>query len=181
MAAFYSFIVVANITKEVETMTTTTTPLAQRFARLGIYKLVNPIFRMLVRRFAYQSHKEQEALRILRVRGRKSGKLYDTPIRFATFEGSRYLVALLEDAQWVRNLRAVGTAEFIAGKDVEPIHAHEIQGAEKTAFLMWYAQQPEYATSVQFALGLDKQRLTSTEIDRAAQTHPVFRIESTQR
>jgi len=28
-------------------MTTTTTPLAQRFARLGIYKLVNPISRML--------------------------------------------------------------------------------------------------------------------------------------
>ena len=158
-----------------------TTTIAQRFARLGLYKLVNPIIRLLALRFAYQSRTEQNALRILRVRGRKSGKLYDTPLRFATFEGSRYLVALLADAQWVRNLRASGAAELIAGKDVEPVQAYEIQGAEKTAFLAWYAQQPEYATSVQFALGLDKQQLTPTEIDRAAQAHPVFRLESTRR
>ncbi len=143
-----------------------------------IYKVVNPLFRFLALRFGYQSHSAQDALRILRVRGRKSGKLYDTPIRLATFEGERYIISLLGDSQWARNLRTVGTAQLITGRTEESIHAHEIQGEEKMAFLTWYCQQPIHATSVRYGLGANTQQLTVGEIERLASLYPVFRVES---
>jgi deazaflavin-dependent oxidoreductase (nitroreductase family) len=147
--------------------------------RTTFYKVVNPLLRFLVLRFGFQSHGEQDAMRILRVRGRKSGKLYETPVRLATFERGRYILSLLGESQWVRNLRTVGTAELIAGGTVELIHAREIQDQEKIAFLTWYCQHPMYMSRVRYGLGVNTKRLTSEEIDHLAGLYPVFRVEST--
>jgi deazaflavin-dependent oxidoreductase (nitroreductase family) len=142
------------------------------------YKIVNPVLRFMVMRFGYDSRKEQDALFILRVRGRKSGKLYDMPVRIAVFNGERYIVSMLGESQWVRNLRAVGTGELITGQNVEAIKAHEISGEEKTALLRWYCQL--YASRVRYGFGVDPKRLTSVELDRLARLYPVFRLEPAQ-
>ena len=41
--------------------------------------LINPLLRFLVMRFGLGSSGEQDMMRILRVRGRKSGREYDVP------------------------------------------------------------------------------------------------------
>jgi deazaflavin-dependent oxidoreductase (nitroreductase family) len=45
---------------------------------------------------------------LLEVRGRKSGKLYSTPINLLELKGKRFLVAPRGRTQWVRNAEAAG-------------------------------------------------------------------------
>lgn len=142
------------------------------------YKVINPLFRFLAVRFRFQSEVEQEALRVLRVTGRKTNKLYEIPIRVATFGGRRYLVSILGDSQWSRNLRAAGTAQLVTGKWVEAINASELYGQEKAAFLTWYCQQPVYAMGVRTSFGVDPKQITSADIDRLVRSYPVFCVES---
>jgi hypothetical protein len=44
---------------------------------------------------------------LLEVRGRKSGRLYATPVSIVDYAGHRYVVAPRGTTQWVRNARAV--------------------------------------------------------------------------
>ncbi len=45
---------------------------------------------------------------VLEVRGRKSGKLFSTPVDLLELNGNRYLVAPRGRTQWVRNAEAAG-------------------------------------------------------------------------
>src|SRR5690242_14736500 len=45
---------------------------------------------------------------LLQVTGRKTGRLYSTPINILDFEQRRFLVAPRGETQWVRNARASG-------------------------------------------------------------------------
>jgi deazaflavin-dependent oxidoreductase (nitroreductase family) len=141
------------------------------------YSVVNPIFRFLVLRFGLGSRDRQDSLRILRVRGRKSGRLYDLPVRIAVFNDQRYILSMLGESQWVHNLRVVGAAQLMVGKKVEPIRADEIQGEEKAAFLTWYIQYPKNAQRARYGLKVDPKHLTPADVDRLAGLYPVFRLD----
>jgi deazaflavin-dependent oxidoreductase (nitroreductase family) len=133
------------------------------------YRLVNPIFKFVVRHTGNQNADGQDALCILRVQGRQSGKLYDTPVRLAIFQSERYIVSLLGDSQWSRNLRALGTAQLVAGNKVEAISARELLGDDKLAFMSWYIQDPIYTSRMQ-----PSTKLTPQEI---ATLYPVFHVQ----
>jgi deazaflavin-dependent oxidoreductase (nitroreductase family) len=49
---------------------------------------------------------------LLEVRGRKSGRIYSTPVNLLEFNGKRYLVAPRGYTQWVRNVEASGEASL---------------------------------------------------------------------
>jgi deazaflavin-dependent oxidoreductase (nitroreductase family) len=53
---------------------------------------------------------------LLEVRGRKSGKLYSTPINLLERNGKRYLVAPRGRTQWVRNAEAAGAVTLKKGR-----------------------------------------------------------------
>lgn len=64
---------------------------------------------------------------LLTVRGRKSGKLIETPLSIFVLEGKRYLIAPYGMVNWVRNLRAAGgMATLTRGRHSEQIHAIEL-------------------------------------------------------
>lgn len=142
-------------------------------------RLVNPLFRVLVLRagLGRRSRGGQDLMRVLRVRGRRSGRLYEVPVRIATWNGRRYVLSMLGEAQWVRNLRAAGAAQLLLGSSVEPVVARELQAQEKAAFLVWYCQHPAYRLRARIALGADTANLTPAEVDRLARQYPVFRLE----
>lgn len=54
-------------------------------------------------------------LRLLRVHGRKTGRLRSTPVLVLRQGGRRYLVAPRGETDWVRNLRAAGWGSSSAG------------------------------------------------------------------
>jgi deazaflavin-dependent oxidoreductase (nitroreductase family) len=50
---------------------------------------------------------------LLEVRGRKSGRIYSTPVNLLEMNGKRYLVAPRGYTQWVRNIEASGEASLV--------------------------------------------------------------------
>jgi deazaflavin-dependent oxidoreductase (nitroreductase family) len=141
-------------------------------------RLLNPVFRTLVLRAGLGRRGEQNIMRVLRVRGRRSGRLYEVPVRIAAWNGHRYIVSVQGESQWARNLRAAGAAELLVGTRVEPVAANEIRADEKAAFLAWYCRQPEHRLSVRYGFKADAGSLSPAELDRVAHQYPIFRLEA---
>jgi deazaflavin-dependent oxidoreductase (nitroreductase family) len=141
------------------------------------YSIVNPIVHLLAVQFGLGTRGEQDFLRILRVRGRKSGRIYEMPVRIAIMDGQRYLMSMLGETQWVHNLRATGTAQLLSGQTVEQVRVDEIKGEEQATFFTWYCKHPQYVQRARYGLKADTEHLTPMEIERLARLYPVFRLE----
>lgn len=72
---------------------------------------------------------------LLSVRGRKSGKVFTTPVAVVKREGSRWLVAAFGEVSWVRNLRAAGQAQLTRGSRTEAIGVVELEAQEAAPIL----------------------------------------------
>jgi len=75
---------------------------------------------------------------LLQVRGRKSGKLYATPINLLELKGKRFLVAPRGRAQWVRNAEAAGEVTLKKGRTRERFRLRPLGEAEKPEILKAY-------------------------------------------
>jgi deazaflavin-dependent oxidoreductase (nitroreductase family) len=68
---------------------------------------------------------------LLQVRGRKSGKIYSTPIDLLEFQGKKLLVAPRGRAQWVRNAEAAGEVTLKRGRSRQKFRLRPLADAEK--------------------------------------------------
>jgi deazaflavin-dependent oxidoreductase (nitroreductase family) len=75
---------------------------------------------------------------LLLVRGRKSGKLYSTPINLLELAGKRFLVAPRGRTQWVRNAEAAGEVTLKKGSRLSKFRLHPLPDAEKLEILKAY-------------------------------------------
>ena|SRR5579862_1667325 len=75
---------------------------------------------------------------LLQVRGRKSGKIYSTPIDLLTIDGTKFLVAPRGRAQWVRNAEAAGEIVLKKGKLRQAYKLRALSDQEKPAVLKAY-------------------------------------------
>jgi hypothetical protein len=103
----------------------------------------------------------------IRVSGRASGRIRAIPVRPVEVGASRYLVALLGDTNWARNLRASGTAELVEHGLVRRIRAVEVAGDERAAAVAEYLATSTYGPTI---------RLLTRRLPDPGD-HPVFRIE----
>jgi deazaflavin-dependent oxidoreductase (nitroreductase family) len=96
-------------------------------------RLINTVFRLMTRLGLRASHRH-----ILSVRGRKSGRLYSTPVDVIEAGGHRWLVAGYGPANWVRNARAAGEVNLSRGKHSETFKVNEAGGADAVPVLRKY-------------------------------------------
>jgi deazaflavin-dependent oxidoreductase (nitroreductase family) len=75
---------------------------------------------------------------LLEVRGRKSGKLYSTPIDLLKLNGKTYLVAPRGRTQWVRNAEAAGEVTLKKGSTRQKFRLRPIPDADKPQILKAY-------------------------------------------
>ena len=75
---------------------------------------------------------------LLQVRGRKSGKLYSTPINLLELRGKRFLVAPRGRTQWVRNAEAAGEVTLKKGSTRRKYRLRPLTPAEKPEILKAY-------------------------------------------
>jgi len=75
---------------------------------------------------------------LLQVRGRKSGRLYSTPIDLLELGGKRYLVAPRGRTQWVRNAEATGEVTLKKGRTQQRFRLQPIADADKPEILKAY-------------------------------------------
>jgi deazaflavin-dependent oxidoreductase (nitroreductase family) len=75
---------------------------------------------------------------LLQVRGRKSGKIYSTPIDLLEIDDKRFLVAPRGRAQWVRNAEAAGEVTLKKGSKRDKFGLRALSDEEKPAILKAY-------------------------------------------
>jgi deazaflavin-dependent oxidoreductase (nitroreductase family) len=75
---------------------------------------------------------------LLQVRGRKSGKVYSTPVDLLDLCGKRYLVAPRGRTQWVRNAEAAGEVTLKRGEFRKTFRLQPVPDADKPEILKAY-------------------------------------------
>ena len=109
----------------------------------------------------------------LGVRGRKSGKLYSTPVNMMDVDGVEYLVAPRGTTSWVRNARVVGEIELKRGNRAQRFKLEELSDAEKLPILKEYLDR--YKREVQRYFTVKAGSSEEAFVD-VAETYPVFRL-----
>jgi deazaflavin-dependent oxidoreductase (nitroreductase family) len=109
---------------------------------------------------------------LLTVRGRKTGQPRTIPVLLVEQDGARWLVAPYGVMQWVRNIRAAGTATLTRGRRSEAISVTELQAPEAAPILKAYlfkapAARPYFDATKDAPL---------EAFEREAAHHPVFQI-----
>ena len=113
---------------------------------------------------------------LLTVRGRKSGQPHTVPVLLVEQDGGRWLVAPYGVVQWVRNLRAAGTATLTRGRRSETISVTELEAKEAAPILKQYLLKAT-ATRPYFDATQDS---PLEAFEREAARHPVFQITTVQ-
>jgi deazaflavin-dependent oxidoreductase (nitroreductase family) len=86
-------------------------------------------------------------MHLLEVRGRKTGKLYRTPVDLLELNGKRYLVAPRGRTQWVRNAEAAGEVVLKRGGTRQVSRLRALPDVEKLPILKAYLDN--FKTEVQ--------------------------------
>ena len=112
---------------------------------------------------------------LLEVRGRKSGKLYSTPINLVELNGKKYLVAPRGRTQWVRNAEAAGEVTLKRGSTRQKFRLRTISGAEKLPILKTYLDAFEREVQRYFSIPAGSSPESFAAI---ADSYPVFELVS---
>lgn len=78
---------------------------------------------------------------LLTMSGRKSGQPHTVLVTLVEQDGQRWLVAPYGVVQWVRNIRATGTATLTRGRRSETISVTELEAKEAAPVLKQYLLQ----------------------------------------
>jgi deazaflavin-dependent oxidoreductase (nitroreductase family) len=89
---------------------------------------------------------------LLQVRGRKSGKIYSSPIDLLEIEGKRFLVAPRGRTQWVRNAEAAGEVTLKKGKLQQRFRLRALSDQEKSEILKAYLDRFKREVQTYFPL-----------------------------
>ena len=133
-------------------------------------KLANPLIVALQRRGVVIG-----TMRLLSVPGRKSGKLRTTPVSPLKVEGERYIIAGLEEADWVKNARVAGSGILARGREQERVNLAELTLQERAPVLREFPNRVPHG--VRFFRQLYGISGTPQEFEALASRCPVFRVE----
>lgn len=114
-------------------------------------------------------------MRLLSVPGRKSGELRTTPVSPLKVEGRRYVVAGLEEADWVKNARAAGWGILARGRKQERVSLVELPAEERGPILREFPRLVPHG--VQFFQQLYGVSKDPEAFAALAPSCPVFRVE----
>ncbi|NWJ47910.1 MAG: nitroreductase family deazaflavin-dependent oxidoreductase [Chloroflexi bacterium] len=109
---------------------------------------------------------------ILEVKGRKSGKIYTTPVILVVENTRRWLVSPYGEVQWVKNARAVGQVTLKRKGLTETVTITEIDGTERGEILKKYLKLASI-TQPYFNVSVDA---TLEAFEAEGKLHPVFSI-----
>jgi deazaflavin-dependent oxidoreductase (nitroreductase family) len=110
---------------------------------------------------------------VLEVRGRKSGKLYSTPINLLERKGKRYLVAPRGRTQWVRNAEAAGAVTLKKGGTRVSFRLRPLEQNEKPEILKAYLEAFKREVQRYFTIAAGS---PADEFVPVADSYPAFEL-----
>jgi hypothetical protein len=114
-------------------------------------------------------------MHVLAVPGRHSGVYRSTPVSLLTVDGHRYIVAGLDDADWVLNARVAGRGMLRRGRTEEHVSLVELPVADRAPILREFPRL--IPQGVPFFTRLYGVTADSEQFVGLAETCPVFRVE----
>ncbi len=115
---------------------------------------------------------------LLQVRGRRSGRLYATPVDVLTYADTRFVVAGRGNTQWVRNARASGQVVLRKGVRREELHVRELPDVEKPPVLKAYLDRFKFTVQRYFPVRAGS---PTADFVTLAPRYPVFELIPTAR
>ena len=110
---------------------------------------------------------------LLQVRGRKSGRMYSTPINLLQLNGKRYLVAPRGQTQWVRNAEAADEVTLKKGKLEQRFRLRPLTDTEKPEVLKSYLDRFKGEVQRYFPIPAGSPREAFREL---VQNYPAFEL-----
>jgi deazaflavin-dependent oxidoreductase (nitroreductase family) len=112
-------------------------------------------------------------MQLLQVRGRKTGRLYSSPVNLLQIGGKPYLVAPRGRTQWVRNAEATGEILLKRGSQQRKYRLRPVPDAEKPEMLKLYLESYKSAVQRYFPVPAGSPVAAFHEI---AANYPVFEL-----
>jgi deazaflavin-dependent oxidoreductase (nitroreductase family) len=136
--------------------------------RLGLWRrLVNEAVKGLIRVGLGSRHTY-----LLTVSGRRTGRLYSTPVTLVEEGGQRWLVAPYGEVAWVRNARVSREVTLSRGRRVERLVLFDVEPVEAASVLKRYVIQVPITRPFFDVTGESSLDAFAAEAAR----HPVFRL-----
>lgn len=130
-------------------------------------RLINAVFKLLTRLGLGARYRH-----VLGVRGRTTGRWYETPVDVMDEGGQRWLVAAYGVVNWVKNARAAGEATLTRKKATESVLLTEVPADEAVPVLRKYLREVPVTRSY-FDVTADS---TDEAFAAEARSHPVFKV-----
>ena len=130
-------------------------------------RLINRVFRTMTRLGLGASYRQ-----ILTVPGRKTARLYSTPVDVMEVGGDRWLVAAYGPVNWVRNARAAGEVTLSRGGRTGKYRIAQASPAEAVPVLRKYLTEVRVVRPYFDAAPDAPDEALEAELSR----HPVFRL-----
>ena len=134
-----------------------------------ILYIANPMFRFFVGKLGLAG---SSGIRIIKIKGWKTGKLYSIPIRLLEFNGKRYLVSLQGETFWVKNLRKQKSGELEFGGRTTEFTVSELSDQDKIPILRAYLKR--WWSRAKPLTPITSPDAPDEEYIKAAPLHPVF-------
>ena len=131
-------------------------------------RIVNRAFGLMVKIGFGLSHNF-----LLEVRGRKTGRVYSTPVNVLEYKKKKYLVAPRGDTQWVRNVIVSQKATLVKGTKRENIRLRPIADQAKAEILKAYLDTYKLTVQRYFPIPAGS---PAREFESLAERYPVFEI-----
>jgi len=112
-------------------------------------------------------------MQLLQVRGRKTGRIYSSPVNLLQFGGKPYLVAPRGTTQWVRNAETAGEIVLKRGSAHRKYRPRPIPDADKPEILKLYLESYKSAVQRYFPVPAGSPAAAFRDI---ASNYPVFEL-----
>ena len=110
---------------------------------------------------------------LLQVRGRKTGKIYSTPVNLIEMGGKPFLVAPRGRTQWVRNAEIAGEIWLKRGSAVRKYRLRALNEEEKLEVLQLYLDTYKSQVQTYFTVAAGSDAAAFRPV---AQVYPVFEL-----
>ena len=110
---------------------------------------------------------------LLEVRGRKTGKVYSTPVNVLEYKGKKYLVAPRGYTQWVRNVETSGEASLVQRAERTKVRLRTVADEEKPEILKAYLDRFKLTVQRYFPIAAGS---PAEAFESLAVPYPVYEI-----
>ena len=110
---------------------------------------------------------------LLQVRGRKTGRIYSTPVDLLEFRDRRFLVAGRGRTQWVRNAEAAGEVTLKKGRTRQRFRLQPIPDGKKPEILKAYLDRFKLTVQPYFPVPAGSASPAFVDL---AKRYPVFEL-----